>query len=492
MKNWALLLILVLPEVYCYAQYTCGTDDQHTWLLKHNAAYLGQMQTKRPALRNSYRPATIPDTIPVVVHVIYLVNTFGAFGDISDSSIANMMENLNQSFNQPTPGGTNIGLYFMLAQTDPDCRPTKGIIRVDASGDKEYVLHGVHMGNAAGGISQEALAAKSFWDNTKYLNIWIVYQFSDQNVGGYAFYPTGFHTVFDGVVLSYNAAWHSVVHEVGHAFDLFHTFQGADGTTCSSNTDCSVDGDMICDIPPVLQTNVCDPSAVNPCTAAPYGSNAVYNHMSYNECRHLFTPMQRDRMLNALHAYRTSLLTANTEWPPPVAPVIRIVADDADNVIEKNQLVTFTPTVTGSAAVQYHWLKNNYEVSTSRVYSTTNLLHGDEIVCMIEATDLACHVPVKSVSNTIKISTDRQHFVSIYPNPFYNKITAWTPSESSTISAIRLFAVDGKLLETKIFTPSSIVQYSMVSRPAGIYLLEFTTSKGRELIRAIKGAVKFF
>jgi hypothetical protein len=464
MKNLLFFVMFVIIAIESNAQYTCGTDERHAWLLKHDPEYARMMQNRKPLLRRSFRPAAVPDTIPVVVHVLYIKNIFGVFGNMSDSSIADMMDTLNQSFNAPRADGVNIGLHFKLAQTDPFCRPTNGIVRIDASNDNEYFLYGVRVGNESRGISDEALKEKSFWDNTKYMNIWIVIQINDHTIAGYSNYPTGLRTTSDGIVLDYRDALYSVVHEMGHSFNLLHTFYGASGDNCPSNNDCASDGDMICDTPPVPQNGDCDPLAVNPCTNVSYGSNATYNYMSYNGCRHLFTPMQNERMLDALYTYRSSLLTSNTEQLPPQAPLLNIVSDDADNIIDPKQIVTFTPTVTGSSAPQYHWFKNKYEVSTNQFYNDNKLLHGDEIVCMIVATDLVCHVPVTSYSNTIKISTDRLHLVSIYPNPCSDRFKAWTPSSDVKINKIRVIGLDGKILETQIVIAPSVVQYSLAGR----------------------------
>lgn len=486
-----LLFICFHLLVNCnYAQIICGADEQHAWLLKNNTAYRNLMQKKNPVKHKNFRPDNTPDTIPVVVHVIYATTVFGTIGNIDDSVVFNMMNILNQAFNETMENGVKIGLYFKLAQTDPDCRPTNGIVRVNASGDKEYVSKGVHFGNYTGGIPHESLAAKSYWDNTKYLNIWVVTSFSDLSIAAYGFYPTGYKTLLDGIVLNYYST-HVIAHEMGHVFNLAHTFNGGNGSTCPVNNDCNTDGDMVCDTPPVLQNMGCDPLAINPCTNASYGNNAAYNYMSYNGCWSLFTEMQKERMLYALYTYRSSLLTSNTELPPPQAPIINIASDDDDNIIDQNQTITFTPTVTSNTTVQYHWLRNGLEVSTNAVYTTNNLVHGDEIVCMIEAPELVCHVPVKSYSNKIKISTNKKHVVNIYPNPLHEKITAWAASENIKISMVRLFASDGKLLDTKTFTPASTIQYSLGPRPAGLYILEFTTNKGKDVIRAMKGSVKY-
>jgi hypothetical protein len=476
--------IAFLFTIYCNAQEKCGTDEQHAWLMRQSQEYARLMQSRIPDSYISGRISNIPDTIPIVVHIVFVTNWLGTFGDIPDATINNAIDNLNKCFNDTEPGHVNIGLYFKLAQTDPDCYPTTGIVRVDASDDQEYVNGGVHYGNSPGGISQGQLAAKSYWDNTKYLNIWIVPKISDNNVGAFAYYPTGSKTVYDGIVLKQIGA---MVHEMGHAFNLIHTFEGSMGNTCSLNNDCTADGDRICDTPPVLANiNGCDPLAINPCTNQPYGE-VVYNFMSYSSCRKQFTPMQRDRMRNALLIYRAPILGYNTESPPPQAPLISIAADDNDNIIDKNQLITFTPTVTGNSMIQYHWIKNNFEVATDRIYRSNTLSHGDEILCMIVDPALVCHTPVMSYSNKIKISTDHTHFVSIYPNPTFDRISAWSPADDIKINLIRLFSADGKLLDVKKIVSSSLVQYSLATRPTGLYFLEFTSSKGIDIVRVVKG-----
>ena len=486
--KYLLLPIAFLLAACCYGQEKCGTDEQHAWLMQHDPEYARLIRSRPIESHNTARLSNIPDTIPVVVHVIFVKNSLGTFGDVTDASINNEINNLNNNFNDPTPGRVNIGLYFKLAQTDPDCRPTTGIVRIDASDDLEYVRKGVHTGTNEGGINQIQLAEKSDWDNTKYLNIWIVFQFSDNNVGGYAYYPTGAKTVYDGIVLKSLGA---LTHEMGHAFNLRHTFEGSNGSSCPLNNDCNTDGDAICDTPPVLQNTSCDPLAINPCTNQPYGE-VIFNYMSYSSCRTQFTSMQRDRMHNALSTYRAPILTYNTEWPSPPAPLVSIAMDDNDYIIDKNQLVTFTPTVIGNPTIRYRWLKNNYEVSTDRVYSSNKLVHGDEIVCIIEDPSLPCHTVVRSYSNKIKISTDHKHFVSIYPNPAIDKISAWTPSDDVKINMIRLFTIDGKLLDTKKVPPSSLVQYSLNNVPAGLYVLEFTSGKGKDIIKVVKGKFKIY
>jgi len=482
--KYLLLSTAFLLTAYCHAQEKCGTSEHYAWLMQHNTEYSRLIQSRPIESHLNARIANVPDTIPVVVHVI-TASKYRAL-NVSDAAINNAINNLNKAFNDTAAGHVNIGIYFKLAQTDPDCYPTTGIIRVDASDDLEYANSGVHQGNIPGGISQAQLAEKSYWDNTKYLNIWIVTQISS-NASGFAYYPTGSKTFYDGIVLK---GLGPLIHEMGHAFNLRHTFEGSNSNICPQNNDCNTDGDRICDTPPVLTNTGCDPLAINPCTNQPYG-NVVFNYMSYS-CSGQFTPLQRDRMRNALATYRASLLTYNTELPPPQAPLITIAMDDNDNIIDKNQLVTFTPTVIGNPTIKYRWLKNGYEVSTDRVYSSNKFKHGDEIVCIIEDPSLVCHTLVRSTSNKIKIFTDHKHFVSIYPNPTVNKIIAWTSSDDVKINMIRLFTVDGKLLETKKVTASSYLQYSLDNLPEGLYILEFTSDKGKDIIKVVKGGFKIY
>jgi hypothetical protein len=285
-KYFLLLLYFLVICVVAEGQEKCGTDEQYRYLIQHYPEYarLMQQNTHRKISDRPMGVNDMPDTIPVVVHVIYTANRFGTYGNPPDSSIQKMLDALNLTFSATYPnfptgtsGGVNIGLYFKLAQTDPECRPTSGILRINASDDMTYVNGGINLGSP-GGISQGELAAKSYWDNTKYLNIWIVTRISG-DYAGFAFYPTGTKTVHDGIVIIAGVINNprTVTHEMGHIFSLSHTFEGASETVCAVNNDCNTDGDGICDTDPILENIGCDPSAINPCTNQPYG-NAVHNY----------------------------------------------------------------------------------------------------------------------------------------------------------------------------------------------------------------------
>jgi len=72
-------------------------------------------------------------------------------------------------------------------------------------------------------------------------------------LGGYAYYP-GASSSVDGAVIAYNLFNYNnpvTAHELGHGFNLRHTFEGDGGNTvCPANSSCTTQGDLCCDTPP--------------------------------------------------------------------------------------------------------------------------------------------------------------------------------------------------------------------------------------------------
>lgn len=119
-------------------------------------------------------------TIPVVVHVIE-PNTGSSL--ITDAQVHRVISNLNASFGATGYYSESIdtGIRFQLAKRSPDCTPTTGITRFDASASQQYGNFGVR---GASGISLDALLSWVQWDKNQYLNVWIVNRLDGASSGG--------------------------------------------------------------------------------------------------------------------------------------------------------------------------------------------------------------------------------------------------------------------------------------------------------------------
>jgi len=96
-------------------------------------------------------------------------------------------------------------------------------------------------------------------------------------------------------------------HEIGHGLNLYHTFQG---NSCSE-TDCSSQGDRVCDTPPTVSNSTsCNSPACG-------GTQQVENYMDYTSqnCKNMFTEGQKTRMRTALTNSRSTLLTSSACVP---------------------------------------------------------------------------------------------------------------------------------------------------------------------------------
>jgi hypothetical protein len=81
---------------------------------------------------------------------------------------------------------------------------------------------------------------------------------------------------------------------------------------------------------------------------------------------------------------------------------------------------------------------------------------------------------------------NQQGLVIVFPNPFSGVVMVQAVSADVTISYLRVFALDGKLMETKKVNDFSLFSWPSQNLPAGTYLLEFTTNKGRQVLKVVK------
>jgi hypothetical protein len=346
-------ILLIFSCQFLTAQPICGFDGAHQHRMQTDASYRNDVLKyetgiqkyieTHPAISkgnkttnsvngiNGSQTGTLGTalyTIPVVIHVI---NTGGAVGTIynpTDAQVLGAINYLNQVYNGTYPGTQGVGdiqIQFAVAQRDPNCNPTNGIDRVDGSSLAGYASGGV---NSSTTLGADELNVKNLsrWDPTQYYNIWVVDKIdgadgtSGQFVAGFAYFPGG-SPLYDGIIMLATqmvAGQKTLPHEIGHAFNLYHPFQGSpDKNTCPATGSCSATGDLVCDTDPITYNQLggvvdftCR-TGTNTCTGTAYSINTESNYMNYTSCYTLFTAGQKTRMLaSAASTARSSLSTS--------------------------------------------------------------------------------------------------------------------------------------------------------------------------------------
>lgn len=239
--------------------------------------------------------------IPVVVHVIHN----GGMENISDAQIQSQIDVLNEDYRRMigTNGfgnGADCEVEFRLAKLTPSGECTNGIVRIRSA----LTNHQTYQRSQLGQLS--------FWDNTRYLNIYIVKNINNGNgAAAYSSFPGG-PPDEDGIVSRYDyfgrtgiitsgTNGRTITHETGHWLGLYHTFNGGCGVdTCA-------DGDYVCDTPPAANPNFGCPS-INSCSNdVPDLNDLIQNYMDYSDdgCKSMFTTGQKARMMTTLNTFRT-------------------------------------------------------------------------------------------------------------------------------------------------------------------------------------------
>jgi len=309
MKITNIILIFVLAVTSAFAQsQQCGTD----------ALMMGMPRQERmmPPPEVDLDTAEVM-VIPVVFHVVHLGEPVGEGTNISDEQIQSAVVALNEDFRkiEGTNGdglGVDTKIEFCLASRTPDNQPTTGIVRHDGSnlvyGGESYAEDGVSATSLESGVSNNWLKSTlGCWDKDEYLNIWVVSEIGGNNGGGGiqgfsyigAVGGTSSQACYSGVVQLYNVTGtigniktgnknRVTTHEVGHYFDLYHTFENT--SSCVGETNCETQGDRVCDTP-VTTTNYF-------CSSPECPDAQVENYMDYTgqTCRNTFTQGQAERM----------------------------------------------------------------------------------------------------------------------------------------------------------------------------------------------------
>ena len=264
--------------------------------------------------------------IPVVFHIMHEGNPVGVDENISKEQIEDAIRLMNEDFNatnsdlsnvidefQNIIGNTNV--TYKLARIDPNGNCTEGITRT--------YWEGTSSGN-------DDAKQVIFWDDTSYLNIWVVKSI-DPSIGAaaYTYVPsTGGPSFRHGIIANHeyvgsigtgsNSSYvrHTLSHECGHFFNLEHTW--AEWADVGLSTNCNQD-DFVADTPNCIGSY----STCNLASQSCGTLDNVQNIMDYSSCTAMFTQGQVARMqasLNSSVGDRIDLWQEDNLWATGTHP----------------------------------------------------------------------------------------------------------------------------------------------------------------------------
>ena len=290
--------------------YGCGTVEMVEKSLQAEPwrrAIISQA-SQRQAAANPGDSALL--TIPVVIHIMHNYGSENiAYAQVLDAVriINEDFQRLSRDTNQVSatfrPIQAKVRVQFKLARLDPQGNCTIGVTRTASL----ETLSG-----------SDAVKRIIVWDTRRYLNIWVVASIAS-GAGAYAYYPGSTRQENEGIVCrasqfgstgqssNTNFAARTLTHEIGHYFNLAHTWGSSNNPGLPGN--CAID-DGVGDTPNTKGT-VGQGCNLRQNTCGEALPDNVENYMDYSNCGRMFTLGQGLRMRSAL---RNSLAFRNNLW----------------------------------------------------------------------------------------------------------------------------------------------------------------------------------
>lgn len=283
----------------------CGTSIM-TEQAMQNHPEMQSIRQQLEAFTQSFDPNSSERAIKVVPVVFHIIHNYGP-ENIPREQVEDAVRILNEDYqllnedqNEVVSAFAgiigNTQFEFRLARKDPNGNCTDGITRTVSTLTYE---------------ANDNVKDLISWPSNRYLNIWVADKVlaGGVRVGGYAYQPgnaPGSNN--DGIIVDHrqlgsvgtsngsNFAARTLTHEVGHWFNLDHTWGSSNQPGLASN--CNID-DGVSDTPNTI--GVADQSCnltQNTCGTL----DNVQNYMDYSNCAKMFTVGQSNRMIAAINS----------------------------------------------------------------------------------------------------------------------------------------------------------------------------------------------
>jgi PKD repeat protein len=349
-------------------------------------------------------------TVPVVFHILHM----GGAENVSDATVMSALNQVNSDFAKLGADANTVAAPFanlyvdseiklVLAKKDPNGNCTSGIIhRYDTRTDWSQ-----------GNISTNYIGLT--WDPTKYLNVIVVKQIIPTGtvtgggiIVGYTYkpgtWPTG--ALQDAIIYNYGFLTglnnqRSLTHEVGHWFNLPHTF----GNTNNPGVSCG--DDAIADTPPTKGNFSSCPSSLSGNTCHSSGTHNVENIMDYSSCPKNFTQGQTTVMRTSLESTisgRSNLWSAtnhvftNINSTAECAPIAEFLSTTNSYTVCSGGSLTLRDYSYNGSITSYSWSGNaNFANSTASLTSATFLTPGTATVSLTVANATGSSVKTRTI-----------------------------------------------------------------------------------------------